>query len=61
MSSLANLEHIYMRPELKLNLFEISNRSEMLFHLHGSLHGDFTAATFQTIARFNCTCANDIF
>ena len=28
-----------------------SNRFEMLFRLHGSLHRDFTAATFQTIAR----------
>ena len=30
----------------------------MLFRLHGNLHGDFTAATFQTIARLYCTCAN---
>ena len=34
-----------MRPEVN------SNRFEMSFRLHGSLHGDFTAATFQTIAR----------
>ena len=40
-----------MRPEVKLNRFEISNRFEMSFRLHGSLHGDFTAATFQTVAR----------
>ena len=25
------------------NRFEISNRFEMLFRLHGNLHGDFTA------------------
>ena len=50
-----NLEHVYMRPEVN------SNRFEMSFRLHGSLHGDFTAATFQTIARLYCTCANDIF
>ena len=50
-----------MRPEVNLNRFEISNRFEMLFCLHGNLHGDFTAATFQTIARLYCTCANDIF
>ena len=43
------------------NRFEISNRFEMLFRLHGNLHGDFTAATFQTIERHYCTCANDIF
>ena len=54
-------EHVYMRPEVNSNRFEISNRSEMSFRLHGSLHGDFTAATFQTIARPYCTCANDIF
>ena len=50
-----------MRPEVNSNRFEISNRFEMSFRLHGSLHGDFTAATFQTIARLYCTCANDIF
>ena len=38
-----------------------SNRFEILFRLHGSLHKDFTAASFQTIARPYCTCANDIF
>ena len=54
------LEHVYMRPEENLNRFEISNRFEMLFRLHGNLHGDFTVATFQTIARRYCTCANDI-
>ena len=45
------LEHVYMRPEVNSNRFEISNRFEMSFRLHGNLHGDFTAATFQTIAR----------
>ena len=47
------------RGELKP--FEISNRFEMSFRLHGNLHGDLTVATFQTIARLYCTCANDIF
>ena len=50
-----------MRPEAKLKRFEISNRFEMSFRLHGNLQGDFAAATFQTIARPYCTCANDIF
>ena len=40
-----------MRPEVNSNWFEISNRFKMLFHLHGNLQGDFTVATFQTIAR----------
>ena len=35
-----------MRPEVNSNQFEISNRFEMLFHLHGNLHKDFTAASF---------------
>ena len=39
-----------MRPEVKLNRFEISNRFEMPFRLHGNLDRDFTAATFQTTA-----------
>ena len=55
-----NLEHVYMRSEVNSDRFEISNRFEM-FRLHGNLHGDFTAVTFQTIARLYCTCANDIF
>ena len=46
-----DLEYGYMRPEVN------SNRFEMLFRLHGN----FTAATFQTIARLYCTCTNDIF
>ena len=50
-----SLDHIYMRPEMN------SNRFEMSFCLHGNLHGDFTAATFQTIARLYCTYTNDIF
>ena len=51
----------YTRPEVNLNWFEISNCFEMSFCLHGNLHRDFTAASFQTIARLYCTCANDIF
>ena len=46
-------EHVYMRPEVN------SNRFYMSLRLHDSLHGDFTASTFQTIARLYCTCAND--
>ena len=57
----ATLEHVYIRPEVNSNRFEISNHFEMSFRLHGNLHGDFTAATFQTMARLYCTCANDIF
>ena len=52
-----NLEHVYMRTEVNSNRFEISNRFEMSLRLHGNLHGDFTAATFQLCG----TCANDIF
>ena len=55
------LEHFYMRPEVNSNRFEISNHFEMPFYLYGNLHGDFTGATFQTIARLYCTCANDLF
>ena len=50
-----------MRPEVNSNRFEISNRFEMLFRLHDNLHRDFTMASFQTIARLYCKCANDIF
>ena len=50
-----------MRPEVSSNRFEISSRFEISFRLHGNLHGDFTAETFCTIARLDCTCANDIF
>ena len=46
-----NLEHVYMRSEVNSDRFEISNRFEMSFRLHGNLHGDFTAVTFQTMAR----------
>ena len=46
--------------ELNSNQFEMSNHFEISFRLHGSLHRDFTAATFQTMARLRCTCANDI-
>ena len=55
------LEHVYMRPKVNSNRFEMSNRLEMSFRLNGNLHGDFTAVTFQTIARLYCTCANNIF
>ena len=51
--------HVYMRPEVNSNRFEISDRFEMAFCLHGNLHGDFIEATFQTIARLSSTCAND--
>ena len=50
-----------MKPKVNSNRFEISNRFEMSFFLHGNLHGDFTAVTSQTIARLYCTRANDIF
>ena len=40
-----------MRPEVNSNRYEISNFFEMTFRLHDNLHGDFTAATFRTIAR----------
>ena len=50
-----------MIPEVNSNRLEISNRFEMSFRLHGNLHGDFTAVTFQTVARPYCKCANDIF
>ena len=50
-----------MRPEVSSNRFEISNHFQMSFRLHGNLHGDFNAATFQTIGKHFCTCANDIF
>ena len=54
-------EHVHMRPEVNSSRFEIRNRFEMSFRLHGNLDGDFNAATFQTIAKLYCTCANDIF
>ena len=50
-----------MRPEVNSHWFAISNRFEMSFRLHGNLYGDYTAATFQTIARLYCIFANDIF
>ena len=37
------LEHVYMRPEVNLNRFEISNHFEKSFRLHN----DFTAATWK--------------
>ena len=39
-----------MRPEVNSNRFEISNRFENSFRLHGNLHRGFTAASFQIIA-----------
>ena len=45
-----------MIPEVNSNRFEIANRFEILFRLHGNLHGDFIAATFQTIARLLHMC-----
>ena len=51
----SEIEHVYMIPKVN------SNRFEMSFRLYGNLHGDFNAATFQTIARPYCACANDIF
>ena len=50
-----------MIPEVNSNRFEISDRFEKSFSLHGNLHGHFTAATSQTIARLHCICANGIF
>ena len=44
--SIANIKHVYMRPDVNPNRFEISNRFEMSFCLHDNLHGDFTALTF---------------
>ena len=38
---IVDLKHVYMRPEVNSNRFEISNRFEKSFRLHG----DFTAAT----------------
>ena len=55
------LEYVYMIREVNSNRFEISNGFEMPFRLDGNLHGDFTVATFETIARLYCTCANDVF
>ena len=39
-------EHVYMIPGVNSNRFEISNRFEMSFRLHGNLNGYFTVATF---------------
>ena len=50
------IEHVYMRPEVNSNRFEISNHFEKSFRLYD----DFAAATFQTVVRFYCTCANDL-
>ena len=50
-----------MRPQVNSHQFEISNGFEMSFRLHGSLHGDSTATTFQTMTGLFCAGANDIF
>ena len=55
------LEHVYVRPEVNSDRFEILNHFEIAFRLYGSLHWDFTAATFQTIPKLYCTWANDIY
>ena len=52
------LEHVYMRPKVNSDRFEFSNCFEVLFYLHGNLHGDFTVAPSQTIARLYCTSFN---
>ena len=39
-----NIEHVYVRPKVNSNRFEISNRFEKLFHLHNS----FPAANLET-------------
>ena len=36
-------EHVYKRPEVNSSRFEIRNRFEMSFRLHGNLDGDFNA------------------
>ena len=46
-----------MRPEVSPNRFEISNRFEKSFHLHG----DFTATTCQAIVRSYRTFTIDNF
>ena len=51
-----NYEHVYVKPEMNSNWFEISNRFEKPFRLHD----DFAAATFQTVVRFYYTCVNDL-
>ena len=42
------LEHVYMRPEVNSNWFEISNRFEMSFRLHGN----FTVSNLEISNRF---------
>ena len=43
--SILIVEHIYVKPKVNSNPFKISNHFETLL----CLHGNFTAATFQTI------------
>ena len=43
-----NLDHVYMRPEVNSNRFEISNRFEKLFRVHGN----FTTANLEFLNPF---------
>ena len=58
-----NLEHVYMRPEVNPNRFEISNRFEVSFCLHYCLHGklttvwDFTSVNL-TEVKFALKCVS---
>ena len=58
-----NLEHVYMRPEVNSNRFEISNSFEVSFRLHYCLHGklttvwDFTLVNL-TEVRFALKCVS---
>ena len=54
-------DHVYMRSEVNSNRSEISNRFEMSSRVHGNLHGDFTATSFETVERLYCACENDMF
>ena len=49
------LEHVYMRPEVHSNRFEIANRFEMPFRFLGNLHEDLLiqnrTAIYGTIVR----------
>ena len=40
------LDHVYMRPEVNSNRFEISNRFEKLFRVHGN----FATAVYMAIS-----------
>ena len=41
-----HLDHVYMRPEVNSNRFEISNRFEKLFRVHGN----FATAVYMAIS-----------